>query len=157
MNLKMFLMIAAAIAVFYGIAFLLIPNFVMTFYSITTSAPAILMSRFFGVALLSLGLVTWFLTVTSDWTALRGLRLGNRHGDHERNRLVGSADISCAVRGMRLLSVRWSRRAIIRLIGPGPCLTAVIKSDTKVEIVIQTVSGKPLILQSSAPKSWRRA
>jgi hypothetical protein len=81
MNLKMFLMIAAAIAVFYGIAFLLIPNFVMTFYGITTSAPAILMSRFFGVALLSLGLVTWFLTVTSDWTALRGLLLGSSIGN----------------------------------------------------------------------------
>ena len=81
MNLKMFLMIAAAIAAFYGIAFLLIPNFVMTFYSITTSAPAILMSRFFGVALLSLGLVTWFLTVTSDWTALRGLLLGSSIGN----------------------------------------------------------------------------
>jgi hypothetical protein len=81
MNLKMFLMIAAAIAVFYGIAFLLIPNFVMTFYGITTSAPAILMSRFFGVALLSLGLVTWFLTVTSDWTALRGLLLSSSIGN----------------------------------------------------------------------------
>jgi hypothetical protein len=81
MNLKMFLMISAAIAAFYGIAFLLIPNFVMTFYGVTTSAPAILESRFFGVALLSLGLVIWFVRETSDWTAMRGLLLGTSIGN----------------------------------------------------------------------------
>lgn len=76
MNVKVFLAIAAAIAALYGIAFLLIPEFVLASYGVTLDAPTILGFRFFGVSLLSLGLVGWFVRETSDWDALRGLLLG---------------------------------------------------------------------------------
>jgi hypothetical protein len=77
MNVKLFVAIGAAIAVLYGIAFLLIPGFAAAFYSdATPNAPTILAVRFYGVAMLSLGLVGWFVRETSDWTALRGLLLG---------------------------------------------------------------------------------
>jgi hypothetical protein len=81
MKVKLFLVIAAVIAILYGIAFLLIPGFVLASYGVTPNAPTILGFRFFGVALLSLGLVVWFVRDTSDWTALRGLLLGLSIGD----------------------------------------------------------------------------
>jgi len=77
MNVKLFLAIAAAIAVVYGIAFVSIPGFVLAIYGdATPNALAILGFRFFGLSLLSLGLIGWFVRETSDWTALRGLLLG---------------------------------------------------------------------------------
>jgi hypothetical protein len=76
MNAKTFLAIAAAIALLYGIAFLVIPAFVMALYGIPSDAPTILGFRFFGATLLSLGLVVWFVRETSDRAALRGLLLG---------------------------------------------------------------------------------
>ena len=77
MNVKLFLAIAAVIAVLYGIVFLLIPGFALAFYGdAMPNASSILSVRFYGVSLLSLGLVGWFVRETSDWTALRGLLLG---------------------------------------------------------------------------------
>jgi hypothetical protein len=93
MNLKMFLMIAAAIAVFYGIAFLLIPNFVMTFYGITTSAPAIFPILWGSASFAGIGHLVPHSNIRLDSVAGSppkqfhrqcnrrvGLRLGNRHG-----------------------------------------------------------------------------
>jgi hypothetical protein len=77
MKVKLFLAIAAVIAVLYGIAFLLIPGGALAFYgNATPNAPSILSVRFYGASLLSLGFVVWFVRETSDWTALRGLLLG---------------------------------------------------------------------------------
>jgi hypothetical protein len=76
MSVKLFLAIAAAIGVLYGIAFLLAPGATLAVYgNAAPSAVAILLARYFGVALLSLGLAVWFVKETSDWTALRGLLL----------------------------------------------------------------------------------
>jgi hypothetical protein len=75
MNVKVFLAIAAAIAILYGIAFVLVPDFVLVTYGMTIAPSTILSARYFGATLLGLGLVTWFVRETSDHVALRGLLL----------------------------------------------------------------------------------
>jgi len=56
------LAIAAAISVLYGIAFLLAPGVTLAAYgNFAPGALAILVARFFGVAMLSRRLVVWFV------------------------------------------------------------------------------------------------
>ncbi len=103
MNAKTFLAIAAAIALLYGIAFLVIPAFVMALYGIPRDAPTILGFRFFGTTLLSLGLVVWFVRATSDRAALRGLLLGLAAG----NAVGALISISATVTGV-MNAMGWS-------------------------------------------------
>ena len=120
MNVKVFLAIAAAIAIIYGVAFVLIPDFLLASYGMTTEPSTVLSARYFGLTLLGLGLVVWLVRETSDGKALRGLLsglavqsvigrgldLGNPQRHHERNGLVGRAHLRCLARWLRLLPVR---------------------------------------------------
>jgi hypothetical protein len=76
MKVGVFLALAAAIAIIYGVAFILAPAFVLAHYGITPDAALILMARFFGLTLLGLGLVGWLIRETTDLKALRGLLSG---------------------------------------------------------------------------------
>jgi hypothetical protein len=76
MNVKMLLAVASVITVLYGIAFLLVPKAASAQFGITPDAATILADRFLAAALLGLGLVIWFVRVTTDPTALRGLLIG---------------------------------------------------------------------------------
>jgi hypothetical protein len=76
MNVGVFLAIAAAIAIIYGVAFILVPDFVLVTYGMTPDAPLDLMARYFGLTLLGIGSVTWLVRETSDGKALRGLLSG---------------------------------------------------------------------------------
>jgi hypothetical protein len=76
MNVKVFLAIAAAIAIIYGVAFVLIPDLVLASYGMTTDPSTVLSARYFGLTLLGLGLVAWLVRETSDGKALRGLLSG---------------------------------------------------------------------------------
>ena len=76
MSVKVFLAIAAAIAIVYGVAFVLVPEFVLATYGMTKEPSTVLSARYFGVTLLGIGLITWFVRETSDRTALRGLLIG---------------------------------------------------------------------------------
>jgi hypothetical protein len=76
MGVKVFLAIAAAIAIIYGVAFVLIPDLVLASYGMMTDPSTVLSARFFGLTLLGLGLVGWLVRETSDGKALRGLLSG---------------------------------------------------------------------------------
>jgi len=76
MSVKVFLAIGAAIAILYGIAFVLVPAFVLATYGMTTEASTVLSARYFGLTLLGLGLIAWLVRETADRTALRGLLSG---------------------------------------------------------------------------------
>ena len=76
MKVAVFLAIAAAIAIIYGIAFILVPDFVVTTYGIPANAALDLMARYFGLTLLGMGLITWLVRETTDAKALRGLLSG---------------------------------------------------------------------------------
>jgi hypothetical protein len=76
MKVAVFLAIAAAVAIIYGIAFILVPDFVVTTYGMTPNAALDLMARYFGLTLLGLGLIVWLVRETADAKALRGLLIG---------------------------------------------------------------------------------
>src|SRR5208282_5998465 len=76
MNVKVFLVVQAALAIIYGVAFVLVPAFVLVTYGMTTEPSTILSGRYFGATLLAVGLMAWFLKETSDRAALRGVLSG---------------------------------------------------------------------------------
>jgi len=76
MKVGVFLAIAAAIAIIYGVAFVIAPDFVLMTYGMTADAALNLMARYFGLTLLGLGLITWLVRDTTDGKALRGLLSG---------------------------------------------------------------------------------
>jgi len=70
---KIFLTIAAIIVVLYGVAFLLIPHEFMATYGGPPDRSLAFMGRFFGAALIGLGLVWWFAKDFASWEATRGV------------------------------------------------------------------------------------
>lgn len=68
MKLRTFLIVAAVLALGYGLGLILMPALMNSTYGFGTSAGEILLSRFFGVELLGLGVAAWLskdLTGTS--------------------------------------------------------------------------------------------
>ncbi|MGA2125026.1 MAG: hypothetical protein ABSG76_02640 [Xanthobacteraceae bacterium] len=80
-KLKRFLGIAAIVTVLNGISYALVPSALLPMYGIESSAGAVLGFRLLGAALLTFGLVLWFVRESHDWTALRGLLLGAAVGN----------------------------------------------------------------------------
>ncbi len=66
MKLKNLLIINAIIALGYGISFVLVPKTVLSVYGMTESPSAELAGQYFGVALISIGLLTWLARNVSD-------------------------------------------------------------------------------------------
>lgn len=59
MNQRTFLIIAAVLALGYGLGLVLMPGFMNSTYGFGTSASEILLARFFGIELLALGVAAW--------------------------------------------------------------------------------------------------
>jgi len=81
MRLRRFVAIAAIVTVLNGISYALVPNAVLPMYGVEPGAGAVLGFRLLGAALLSFGLVMWFVRKSHDWTALRGVLLGAAVGN----------------------------------------------------------------------------
>jgi hypothetical protein len=71
MTVKLFLTIAAAISVLFGIAFVLMPETTGAVYGTPPEAHTILAERYFGATLFPLGLIFWFAKDISDRSILR--------------------------------------------------------------------------------------
>jgi hypothetical protein len=83
MNRGLFLTIAALLALGYAAGLILVPAFMNSTYGLGGSDPEILLSRFFGVELLALGLITWLakdLTGASVGPIITGSLIGNAVG-----------------------------------------------------------------------------
>jgi hypothetical protein len=83
MNRRIFLTIAALLALGYAAGLILIPAFMNSTYGFGGSDSEILLSRFFGVELLVLGLITWLardLTGASVGPIITGSLIGNAVG-----------------------------------------------------------------------------
>lgn len=59
MKLRSFLVFAAVVALVYAIGLLLMPDFMFSTYGMGTNPGQVLMGRYFGSALLTLGLIFW--------------------------------------------------------------------------------------------------
>ena len=71
---KLYLAIAAVVAILYGIAFVIIPGPVGDMYGVLRwTLNAILNAQFFGAALLEIGVIAWLAREFKEWLAVRGL------------------------------------------------------------------------------------
>lgn len=77
MRLRTLLFIAGVLALFFGLGFLLIPRAVLPLYGVVAEPAVVLMSRFFGAALLQLGLVLYLIRDVGDPRTQRGVVIGS--------------------------------------------------------------------------------
>lgn len=80
-KLKQFLAIAAIVTLINGIGYTLVPGALLPNYGLQPEPAALLGFRLFGAALLTFGLILWFLRDSREWTALRGLLIGASVGN----------------------------------------------------------------------------
>jgi hypothetical protein len=77
MRLGTLLRLAGLLALAFGIGFLFAPARVLAMYGVTAEPTVVLMARFFGSALVQLGLVFYLIRDVSDPTTRRGVVLGS--------------------------------------------------------------------------------
>jgi uncharacterized membrane protein YfcA len=75
MNLSMFLLVSAIVALLFGLGFVLLPGLMFSIYGLADSPASYLGFRLFGSALIAIGLLTWLLKDSTNWEALRALLL----------------------------------------------------------------------------------
>ena len=77
MRLGTLLRLAGLLALAFGIGFLYAPARVLSMYGVAAEPTVVLMARFFGSALVQLGLVFYLIRDVSDPTTRRGVVLGS--------------------------------------------------------------------------------
>ena len=77
MDTRLYLTIAAVVAILYALAFLLIPVQASLFFSDFAEPRAVLYLRFCGAAVLAWGLIVWFARDFRDRDAVRGVLLAS--------------------------------------------------------------------------------
>lgn len=80
MNTRTVLTASAVISLVFALASLLIPTTIGPMYGFGTGPTEVLLGRYFGVALLGIGLINWFAR-NMDYASLRPILLGNLIGD----------------------------------------------------------------------------
>ncbi len=113
MKLRTFLIIIAIIALGYGLGLAFLPAFMNSTYGFGTSVSEILLTRFFGVELLGLGVVAWF---SKDLTgaSVRPILMGSLIAD-----TLGAIFALMGTLSGVMNSVGWSAFAIYFLIALG--------------------------------------
>jgi hypothetical protein len=81
MKLSTFLSIVGVVAILFGIGFVAAPAEVLTQYGITADRYTAFMSRFFGAALINVGLIAWFARNIVDSLGRRSIVLAGLIGD----------------------------------------------------------------------------
>jgi hypothetical protein len=77
MRLRSLLLLAGVIALAFGLAFLLAPRAVLPLYGVAVDPGIVLMSRFFGAALVQLGMVLYLIRDVGDLRTQRGVVIGS--------------------------------------------------------------------------------
>jgi hypothetical protein len=81
MSINTFMKITGAVAILFGIGFLLAPGFMAATYGVAGNDATNVVTRFLGLTSIGWGLVGWLVSESSDWTALRGAVIGIAVGD----------------------------------------------------------------------------
>ena len=104
-------LIGAVLALVFGIGFVAMPVMVLNVYGVAADVPTVLMGRFFGAALVQLGITLWLLKGTGDAATQRGLALGGAIGA-----VVGAGVSVMGTQAGTLNAVGWSAVAIYLLL-----------------------------------------
>lgn len=81
MKLSLLLLINAVIAIIFGIAFILFPGQIYSLYDVEVSPQLNYMGQFFGAALISLGILSWYARNLVNVDALKAIILAFFIGD----------------------------------------------------------------------------
>ena len=77
MRLRTLLLIAGLLALAFGLGFLLAPRPVLSIYGVVANPAVVLLARFFGAALVQLGLILLLIRDVGDPKTQRGVVLGS--------------------------------------------------------------------------------
>jgi hypothetical protein len=77
MPLRTLLLLAGVIALVFGLGFLFLPRPMLALYGVAADPTIVLMSRFFGAALVQLGLVLYLIRDVGDPRTQRGVVIGS--------------------------------------------------------------------------------
>jgi hypothetical protein len=102
---KRFLAIAAIVTLFNGLLYTLAAQLALPTYNLTPTPAAVLGFRLFGAALLTFGLILWFLRESREWIAIRGLLIGASVGNIAGLIISAQATISGVLNGSGWLFV----------------------------------------------------
>jgi hypothetical protein len=80
MTTRLYLTIAAVVAILYAVAFLLLPIQASLIFSSFAEPRAVLYLRFCGAAVLVWGLILWFARDFRDWPAVRSVLIASLAG-----------------------------------------------------------------------------
>jgi uncharacterized protein YjeT (DUF2065 family) len=111
MNAKSYLTISAILAILYGLSFELFPRQVTEMFGVTPEAHITLNLRFFGAALLGLGVTQWLAKDFVDWAAVRGVLIGAVVGDI----MIGLVNLWGTFRGL-VNGLAWSSTVLVVLL-----------------------------------------
>jgi hypothetical protein len=103
MRFSTLLTIAGTLAILFALAFLLAPAPTLAQYGAPPDPAAVLMSRYFGVALLHLGVLLWLARQVDDLLARRAIAIAGVVGS-----LVGLLVALSAVLGHLVNALGWS-------------------------------------------------
>ena len=73
-------LIASLLALVFGLGFVVAPSAVLSIYGTSTDPPTLLLGRFFGVALIQLGLTLYLLREVREPATIRALGIGGTVG-----------------------------------------------------------------------------
>jgi len=77
MRLRTLLLIGGLLGLVFGIGFLLGPRPMLTLYGVAADPPVVLLARFFGAALVQVGLVFYLIRDVGDPKTQRGVVIGS--------------------------------------------------------------------------------
>ncbi len=77
MRLRSLLLLAGVIALVFGLGFLLVPRPMLGLYGVAADPAVVLLARFFGAALVQLGLVLYLIRDVGDIRTQRGVVIGS--------------------------------------------------------------------------------
>ena len=77
MRLSTLLLIGGLLALVFGLGFLLAPRPMLTLYGVASDPSIVLMARFFGTALVQVGLVFYLIRDVGDPKTQRGVVIGS--------------------------------------------------------------------------------
>jgi len=73
MNYRIMFIVNALVAILFGLGFLFFPARVLGLFRTEAFVSTLLLSRFFGTAMLTLGLVLWFVKDVADESVQKGI------------------------------------------------------------------------------------
>lgn len=111
MRLSTLLLIAGLLALAFGLGFLFVPQTLLPLYGLQSDADTVIMSRFFGAALVNLGSAVYLIRDVQEPTARRGLVVAGVVGSIAGLGVALAGQLSGVVNGMG-----WSTVAIYGLL-----------------------------------------